>query len=247
MAFFEEFASSTDADRRLLLRKNDIELYQFSHYQYVCSGEHFVQGAMDSQAPSHVQSSVVDAMLAGLQLRRPLSSVLNLGLGCAAIERYLTAKHPALSVVTVDYSQDVIDLCAEAGLLPAGCAPVKADAAQFLLQTTLSFDAIFCDLAVGNSQPELMFTKFFYSACRQRMNAGAVLMVNVLCADNETLSGVCLAARKVFAWTSVLVIPGFDNAVLYAADTAPAIEIDQRGQLHEPELKTLLSSVRILP
>lgn len=247
MSFFEEFARSTAADRQLLLRKNDVELYQLSHYQYVCSGNHIVQGAMDTLAPSQVLSPVVQAMLAGLQLNHPLNKVLNLGLGCAAIERYLDTRFPELSVVTVDCSKDVIALCAQAGLLPDGCTPVASDATQYLAQTSALFDAVFCDLAIGDKQPEILFSELFYAACYERMTVDAVLMVNVLCEDNELLRKVCLAARNVFAWTAVVEIPGFDNVVMYAAGAPPAIDVDQHSAAREAESKTLLSRVQILP
>ncbi|MEM8499444.1 MAG: hypothetical protein AAF542_15575 [Pseudomonadota bacterium] len=247
MPFFEEFASSTDADRQLLLHKNGIGLYQLSHYQYVCSGDHIVQGVMDIQAPSRVLSPVVQAMLAGLQLSRPLSKVLNLGLGCAAIERYLYTRRPELSLVTVDCCNDVIELCAQAGLLPDGCTPVIGDATQYLMQTSTRFDAVFCDLAIGDTQPEMLFSEMFYKACYERMNAGAVLMVDVLCEDNELLRKVCLAARKVFAWTAVVDIQGFDNVVMYAAKAPPAIDRYRSSDVLEAESKKLLSRVQILP
>ncbi len=247
MAFFEEFAKSGGADRQLLSRKNDVGLYQLSHYQYVCSGEHIVQGAMDTRAPSQVLSPVVKAMLAGLQLNHPLNTVLNLGLGCAAIERYLDARHPESTLVTVDCSNEVIELCAQAGLLPERCTPVLSDATEYLAQTCTRFDAVFCDLAIGDKQPEMLYSEFFYAACYERMTAGAVLMVNVLCEDNELLRKVCLAARKVFAWTAVVEITGFDNVVMYAAAVPPAIDIDEHSDTREAETNTLLSRVQILP
>lgn len=247
MSFFKEFASSKSAERRLLLRQNDIELYQLSHYHYLCSGDHIVQGAMDTLAPSQIQSPVVDAMLAGLNLSLPLDSVLNLGLGCAAIERYLDANYPKLLVTTVDYSQDVIEMCTQAKLLPSGCTPVLNDAAQFLEQTAARFDAVFCDLAIGKNQPEMLCSEVFYRACQKCMTAGAVLIVNVLCADNQALRKVCLAARKAFAWTALVEVPGFDNVVMYAAGAPPASDIDQPRDAFEIESKTPLSRARILP
>ncbi|MFK7733091.1 MAG: spermidine synthase [Pseudomonadales bacterium] len=247
MSFFEEFATSSKADSHLLLRLNDIELYQFSHYNYMCSGGYVVQGAIDTLAPSHVQSPVVDAMLAGLQLLQATESVLNLGLGCAAIERYLHTKHPAASVLTVDCSEDVIELCKQADLLPEGCTPVVADAAEFLKQATTCFDAVFCDLAIGKKQPQILCSESFYRDCEKRMSESAILVVNVLCQDNETLREVCLAARTVFAWTAVIDISGFDNVVMYARATAPHIDVSQCSNAQTTELKTLLSHARILP
>ncbi len=248
MSFFEDFRNRA-VEPTLLCSENAVELYQFLRYRYFCSGAHIVQGAVDTQAPAKVQSPVVAAMLASVHLKQPLTTVLNLGLGCGAIERYLHASHPALSVVTVDNSIDMITLCAKAGLLPEGCSPILSDAADYLEHTTARFDAVFCDLAIGGQQPDMLRSEGFYRGCMKRMNSGSVLTINILCDDNQGLREVCLAARRVFAWTALVEVPGFDNIVLFAASSPPAITIGEHAchYADDADSAKILSRVRILP
>jgi len=234
-----------DQKHRLLERRGAYTVLQHQRYRYLSSGGRAIQGAMNVDQPMDVQSPVVRAMLEGFALSNSPRRVLNLGVGCAAIERFLAGHFPETSVCSVDVSKDIIEMAHRHFDLPANALVECAAAETFVDQCLERFDVVFCDLAIADQPASCLSNLDFQKSCRELLTNGGIFILNLLCDSNADLRDFLLQLRTNFAWLAVHNIAGFDNVVVYAGLEPPFSDLScQRSQ--QKLTSNALSSAMIL-
>ncbi|MFK8021865.1 MAG: spermidine synthase [Pseudomonadales bacterium] len=218
-----------DQGHQLLEQRGAYTVSQHQHYRYLSSGGRAIQGAMNVEQPMEVQSPVVKAMLEGLALSRSPLKALNLGVGCAAIERFLADQFPETKVSSVDVSKDVIDMARRHFELPASALVECAAAESFVDRCFDSFDVVFCDLAIADQPASCLSNLDFQKACHGLLTDGGIFILNLLCDNNADLRDFLLQLRTSFAWLAVHKVAGFDNVVVYAGLEPPFSEISSES------------------
>lgn len=247
--FFSQFNAATNRDHKLIAERNGYEVRQNQHYRYLYSGGDAVQGVANVQLPTEVQSPVVNAMLAATALVDAPAKALNLGLGCGAIERKLVESHSRLQLTTVEAEPTVVALTDEFfGILNPNSVLVL-DARDFLKNNEQAFDLAFCDLAMADQQPEWLLSATFLQQAASSLTANGVFAMNLICNRTEELTTAAVALRKLFCWTAVYAVPGYDNVVLYASQLAPRLRGPYSKQMPDIEAtyEAVLGNILILP
>jgi len=125
-------------------------------------------------------------LMMGFLLFRPAPArIAMIGLGGGSLARYCALKLPDADFTAVEISPAVIALRDRFGVPPDGprFRVVCADGADFVRRDGEAFDVLLVDGFDRDGQPERLSAPAFYDACRGRLAAGGVLVVNLHSGD----------------------------------------------------------------
>lgn len=231
-------------EHRLVEQRGAYRVLQYKNYRFLSSGGRAIQGAMDVNNRALVQSPVVLAMLEALHLPQHVRSVLNLGVGSAAIERYLGASKLEYACQSVDVSREVLSLATEHFGLPGDSVTECVAAESYVHSCQREFDIVFCDLAMSDRPAACLSASGFQQDCATVVSREGVFALNLLCNSKDELRDTVLQWRRFFSWTAVYAVPKFDNVVVYAAHQAPWSLLSRRQWAGSREA---ISKALILP
>lgn len=186
------------------------ETDQLRWFEY---GGFSTQSMMNKHQPTQILTPVSRSLLLFLLFKQAPLSILNLGLGGAALERALVTI-PNLTLTAVEASQSIIDMAANYFKLPKQVKVFCQKAEQYINQTTDIYDVVICDLFIGEKSPDFLFSSDFYEQIANITTEQAVLMINIQADTNQELFNALSAIKKQFPHIALVEFSDYSNIVL---------------------------------
>ncbi|OGA39004.1 MAG: spermidine synthase [Betaproteobacteria bacterium RIFCSPLOWO2_12_FULL_62_13] len=174
-------------------------------------GSDTIQSSMRIARPNDLDLSYTRSMMGFLLFNRRPGRVLMVGLGGGSLAKFIYHRMPWAVIEVVEINPRVIAVARQYFHVPqddARFTVVVGDGAEHMARHGCGVDLIAVDGYGAESQAEQLSAKAFYDACRRRLNAGGMLVVNLWGSDrnfNKTLQRieggfpagtVCLPAAK---------------------------------------------------
>ncbi|MBN3563591.1 hypothetical protein [Aliamphritea spongicola] len=237
---FDDIASSLR-----VLEKNNIRWLQLD--------DHYLQAAMDTGEPARPVFAYVQAMMMSLLLGNEPRSLLNLGIGGGAVERFVTKHLPGCEIVSVEFNAHVLAAAHQYFALPKNVKVIETDAFEYLQQSTERYDLICVDLFGSDRCQDRLQEESLWLNLYERMSATGCLTVNLLLTEQEVLLQVVTIIRQYFSHVVIFHMEDFENVVIYCRHqpcTAAAVLKSNADDLTECwglDFKTLLNHLTYLP
>jgi spermidine synthase len=174
-------------------------------------GSDTIQSAMRLARPNDLELAYTRSMMGFLLFNEWPERVLMVGLGGGSLAKFVYHRLPWVRVEVVELNPQVVAIARQCFHVPANDVRLTVrigDGAECMAQPMEGADAILADGYDGKSQVAELSSRSFYEACRQRLNARGVLVVNLWGSDrrfNEYLQRIdsafpagtlCLPADK---------------------------------------------------
>lgn len=205
----------------------EIEVSEEAGVRYLHFGSSWVQGAMRVARPWALELDYTREMMAGLLFHPepewPRRALL-VGLGAGSLTKFLYRHRPRAQLTVVEIDPRVIATARQYFKLPEdgpGLRIVVDDGARYVLGAMEAFDLILVDGFDAKARTGALDTLPFYQACRARLEADGLLVVNLLGRSRGFRDSV-ERIRHAFAGRA-LVFPSCDagNAIAFAAAGEP--------------------------
>jgi len=175
-----------------------VTVSEYDGVRYLHLGSVWVQGAMRINKPQKVELDYVQRMLASLlwlpTLDAEEGAAVQLGLGAGAITRF-TAQQLGLPTTVVEINPDVVRAGQMWFALPEQAEVVIGDAADWLAQATpRSVCLLHVDLYDHEAAAPVLDSQDFYAACREVLQDGGVMSVNLFGRDASFVTSVARIA-----------------------------------------------------
>lgn len=237
---------------RTMTRRHAIDISEEAGVRYLHFGSDWVQGAMRIARPWSLELAYTREMMAALLLRPeapwPRRALL-IGLGAASLPKFIYRHLPHCRMTVVEIHAGVEAAARQFFKLPddpTRLGVVIGDGADFVAESTKSYDAIFVDGFGPDARPGQLDTALFYANCRRRLTDQGLLICNLL-GRNRGFQASVDRIRQAFD-DRTIVFPSCDsgNAIAFAtAGEAVATTLDELRQ-HAVALKTR-TSLDLLP
>ena len=192
---------------------------------------------MDRDVPSNLVLPTHQAMFCAVACLGQATSILILGSGSASIERQLFSSFPHLSCVSVDASEQMIDLAKEYFLAPSDHEFIALPAEDFLQSNSDKFDIVMVDLFARETMAQCLYEPRFYAAISSSIHSHAIVALNLIPQDQKDLLNVLLPLRKYFPNVWLSEIDNHSNIVLLATlDMEFDISNQIAGSIKDTEL-----------
>lgn len=211
-------------------------------------GSDTVQSAMRITKPNDLELSYTRSMMAFLLFSDRPTRILMVGLGGGSLAKFVYHRLPWVTTEVVEVNPRVVAIARQCFHVPQDEARIKVivgNGADYVSEPGRIFDVIAVDGYDGESQVEELSDKAFYLACRARLTAGGMVVVNLWGSDRkfqETLVKIeaafpagtlCLPAEK----PGNIIVFGFRQcppAWRWDALAARASELETRYELEFP-------------
>jgi spermidine synthase len=199
-------------------------------------GSDTVQSSMRIAKPWDLELSYTRSMMAFMLFNDRPERVLMIGLGGGSLAKFIYHYLPWASAQVVEINPRVVAIARQYFNVPpddARFAVIVSDGAEYIARDGDSVDVLMVDGYDADSHVESVSSKAFYEACRRRLGARGILVVNLWGGDrefNDTLRRIeaacpdgtlCLPAGK----------PG--NIIVFGFRTRPGspewIALEQRA------------------
>lgn len=212
-------------------------------------GSDTVQSSMRIAKPWDLELSYTRSMMAFLLFNDAPARVLMVGLGGGSLAKFIHRRMTGTRVDVIEVNPRVVAIARQCFMVPPDDARLHvlvADGAQHVEDARTRADVIMVDGYDGDSHVESLSSRTFYVACRRRLNAGGMLVVNLWGSDrsfNDTLRRIetafpagtlCLPAHK----PGNIIVFGFRDppGILRWADLAHrARALQERHALEFPQ------------
>lgn len=210
-------------DGTLVYRTKDddgmIEVVDDPVYRSLHFGSPPRQSSMLLRDPLYLALSYTRAMTAALLFHEAPQRVLLVGLGGGSLAKFLLHHLPDCRIDAVETRQAVVQVAHDHFSLPQDprLSVHIGDGGSFIRNSTDSYDLIFIDAFLGNGIARSVCGISFMQACRQRLNAGGILSMNLWNGDFINAREMLEDIRSSFDG-SVLQLPvdGKDNTIALA-------------------------------
>lgn len=174
-------------------------------------GSDTVQSSMRLARPNDLELSYTRSMMAFLLFNERPARVLMIGLGGGSLAKFIYHRMPWATTEVVEINPRVVAIARQCFHVPnddARFMVAVGDGAEYMARDGRGADVIVVDGYDAESQVEELSNAAFYTACRARLDAGGILVVNLWGSDrnfNETLLRIeagfpegtlCLPAEK---------------------------------------------------
>jgi len=165
---------------------NSIEISEEAGVRYLHFGSHWVQGAMRMARPWALELEYTRVMMTALLMRpaqRWPRSVLMIGLGAAALTKFLYRHRPRAALTVVEIDAAVVNAASRFFKLPDDPKRLTiaiGDGHDFVAATDRAFDLILVDGYDAKCRVGMLDTLPFYCNCRARLSERGVLATNFL-------------------------------------------------------------------
>ncbi|MBT9569499.1 MAG: polyamine aminopropyltransferase [Thiobacillus sp.] len=181
-----------------------------------------IQSAMRVSRPWDLELAYTRAMMSFLMFNDQPGHVLMVGLGGGSLAKFIRKHMPQTHVTAVEVDPRVIAAARAHFELPPDddtLTVVEADGAFFVKQHPASADVILLDGFDAGNQVAALATQKFYTACRQALKPGGMLVANLWGEDAgfaEYFARLSRAFDGQVAWISVqhktnIIVLGFTD------------------------------------
>jgi spermidine synthase len=202
-----------------------IRIHEERGVRYLQFSPHWIQGAMRLSRPWSLELDYTRVMMMPLLLRPDRAwprSVLQVGLGAAAITRYLHRYFAEARLDVVEIDPEVVLNAWQFFELPNESARLNieiGDGYKFMATTRRRYDLILVDGFDARGRAGKLHSLPFYRLCRARLNEGGMMVTNLLSRTREKPDAD--PVRKAFDDRALVLPPCDANTVVVAKIGAP--------------------------
>ena len=218
-----------------------IRVKQHKRYRWLLIDDDTIQSLIDIEDPCQIVVPAYQAMLFSLLFVETPRNALILGSGGGSLERFLCRHFPQIKLIPIEKSRQIIDVARDYFFYPENIAVGNGRADHFLVDFPKSFDLIYCDIFDAGKHPDCLATPLFHQHMLQRLTEDGIAAINLLTTDQVSLADILTCARSVYPHVALYLVPGFQNAVLYAS----AQPIDKQELFNAHLLQSVLRDVDI--
>ncbi|MCU7904676.1 MAG: methyltransferase [Candidatus Thiodiazotropha sp. (ex Epidulcina cf. delphinae)] len=201
-------------------RGSDRQVLEHEGLRWVSLNDGSIASMMLLNEPAYPLLEYIKGLLCCLLFSPRPGSLLNLGLGCGSIERFVLSQLPDIALVTVEIDPLMIELSRDFFYLPAS-HPVSLDSAErFLKKNQQKFDIVLCDIHLKRGTATPLRTLSFYQDAAQALTKEGVLALNLLPSTEAEMVDILLKIRRVFPWVILYDVAAVENILLYCS-TSP--------------------------
>lgn len=219
--FLREHAPHARLLKRCRDGRHTVEVREHAGLRWFTAGGVFVQSMMRLAAPAAIVLPNQLHMLNALAWRVRVDTVLNLGSGSGAFERFFLASRPHCHLTSVEPSAIVTALARAHFALPAAHAVIEDSAEHYVAHTSARFDLVLCDIFAAERHPDCLFDAYFHHHVAARLRRGGVLALNVSPTADDELVGILAALRQAFEWVVLAPVHEHGNVIVLASVTRP--------------------------
>jgi len=198
--------------------------------RYLHFGTEWVQGAMRIRKPDWPELEYAQQMMAWMLFIDDPHTIVQLGLGAAALTKFSYRQFPQAQVTAVELNPSVIAICNSMFKLPPEDERLhvrEMDAMDFVLDEANhdTVDVLQCDLYDATARGPVLDTPEFYQACNACLTDRGVMTVNLF-GDHPSFAKNIKAMR--FAFAHVICLPEVHdgNVVALCFKTRRSIDLD---------------------
>ncbi|MEK7738341.1 MAG: fused MFS/spermidine synthase [Pseudomonadota bacterium] len=200
-----------------------LEISETSGVRNLHFGSEWIQGSMRIRRPFSLELAYTREMMACLLLRPeqgwPRRALL-IGLGAGSLAKFIYRHLPETRITAVEIDARIAPLAQQYFRLPDDQQRLKvviADGADYVLQNSGRYDAIFVDGFGPDARAGQLDTAEFYAACRARLSAQGLLVCNLL-SHSRGFAASSRRIEKAFDHRTI-VFPSLDsgNAIAFGA------------------------------
>ena len=151
-------------------------------------GSDTIQSSMRIARPNDLELSYTRSMMAFLLFHERPTRVLLVGLGGGSLAKFIYHRLPWVAIEIVEVNPRVIAIARQYFHVPpddARFTVIIGNGAEHVARVGRGADVIAIDGYDGESQAAELSDAAFYDACRTRLNAGGVLVVNLWGSDRN--------------------------------------------------------------
>lgn len=217
--------------RRPLAEAGSVYVTEKSGVRSLHIGSATIQSSMRLARPNDLELAYTRSMMGFLLFAPAPRRVLLVGLGGGSLAKFIYHRMPETASEVLEVNPDVVAVARRWFHVPASNERFMirvCDGAEFVARPGPDYDAILVDGYDGDSHVDALSSREFYGACRQRLEARGVLVVNLWGSDrkfNDTVERIksafpagtlCLPAEKpgnviAFAFRDPLGNPRWDE------------------------------------
>ena len=145
-------------------------------------GSDTVQSAMRLACPNDLELSYTRSMMAFLLFMLLPKHVLLIGLGGGSLAKFIYHRLPHVRVKAVEVNPQVLTIARNYFHVPADeprFEIVVGDGAEYIARADVAADVVIVDGYDSDAHAEELASPGFYEACRDRLNPGGMLVVNL--------------------------------------------------------------------
>jgi spermidine synthase len=204
-------------------------------------GSSLVQGAMRIARPWSLELAYTRDMMFPLLLNArpewPLR-VLQIGLGCASVTKFLHRHRPEARITVVEILPEVVGVARQYFKLPGESQRLRieiGDGCDYVAASRRKFDLILVDGFDAEGRPGMLDTVPFHLNVRQRLSAGGMASYNLLTGRHGPAKSV-ERLREAYE-DHVLVLPRCEAGNTVAIAASGAIPRPPDDELHAAALR----------
>jgi len=145
-------------------------------------GSDTVQSAMRLARPNDLELSYTRSMMAFLLFMPPPRHALLIGLGGGSIAKFIYHRLPGVRVKAVEVNPQVVAIARNCFHVPEDESRfdiVVGDGSEYVARDDVAADVVIVDGYDSDAHAEELASAAFYTACRDRLNPGGMLVVNL--------------------------------------------------------------------
>lgn len=174
-------------------------------------GSDTIQSSMRIARPNDLELAYTRSMMGFLLFNERPGRVLMIGLGGGSLAKFIYHRLPWVATEVVEINPRVVTIARQCFHVPQDDARfnvIVGNGAEHMVRIGRGADVVAVDGYNAESQVEELSNEAFYDACRRRLNAGGILVVNLWDSDrgfNDTVQRIetafpagtlCLPAEK---------------------------------------------------
>ena len=211
--------SPDNSEQILFLRKEkNIEVVVHENKDFIwLTMDNIVQSAIERKTPYRPILPHCFVMLLPLLHDKEPQTVLELGAGALAFQRYLSLTHPNIKMTSVEKSEIIINATDQ-------CFPsfkpkniINEDAYSFVnteVKSQHTYDWVMVDLFYGAESPFLQDTQRFVEKLQNLINIEGWLVINMLTKDDYELKKVTdILKNSFYGRTYLFAVPDMQNHI----------------------------------
>lgn len=151
-------------------------------------GSDTIQSSMRLARPNDLELSYTRSMMAFLLFVPSPAHVLMIGLGGGSLAKFVYHRLSSTRIQVVEVSAQVVAIARQYFHVPADDSRFEVrvdDGSTFVKRGDVSADVLVIDGYDADSHAEELASRSFYAACRDRLNPGGMLVVNLWGGDKQ--------------------------------------------------------------
>jgi spermidine synthase len=151
-------------------------------------GSDTIQSSMRLARPNDLELAYTRSMMGFLLFNPAPQRVLMVGLGGGSLAKFIYHRLPGTMAEALEINPDVVAIARRYFQVPTADERLTVrvcDAAEFIERDGEGYDVILVDGYDDDKPPESLSSRKFYLSCRQRLNAGGVMSINLWGSDRR--------------------------------------------------------------